>query len=303
MGSAPKSAPEKQSRRRFVFALAAVLVLFAAIIGAVLYLTGESFRSYVQTRVVTQLEQITGGRVELGRLNWTLYRLQVEADNLTIHGLESPDQIPYAHVDRMLLQLKIFSLLEQDLGIRALELDRPVFHLIVYPDGHTNQPVPRKARITAKPDIQQLFHLELDRAEVLDGMLIINQRRIPLDLNASGVAAEMSYVGRDQYQGKVRMGGIAVKYRDFLPTQVSAEVEFSLRPDEFRVKSAKLSTSKSTVTFSGQLMKFNDPTIEAKFEAALNLAELGPATRNPEIRDGAATVRGTVQYSAGKLRF
>ncbi len=299
MGSAPKSAPEKQSRRRFVSALAAVLVLFAVIIGAVLYLTGESFRSYVQTRVVMQLEQITGGRVELGRLTWTLYRLQVEADNLTIHGLESPDQVPYAHVDRMLLQLKIFSLLEQDLGIRALELDRPVFHLIVYPDGHTNQPVPQKARITAKPDIQQLFHLELDRAEVLDGMLIINQRRIPLDLNASGVAAEMSYVGRDQYQGKVRVGGIAVKYRDFVPTQVSAELEFSLNPDQFRVKSAKLSTSKSTVAFSGQLMKFADPTIETNFEAALNLAELGPTTRHPEVRDGAATVRGTVQYSAG----
>ena len=199
----------------------------------------------------------------------------------------------------MLLQLKIFSLLEQDLGIRALELDRPVFHLIVYPDGHTNQPVPQKARITAKPDIQQLFHLEVDRAEVLDGMLIINQRRIPLDLNASGVAAGMSYVGRDQYQGKVKVAGIAVKYRDFVPTQVSADVEFSLRPDQFQVKTAKLSTSKSTVTFSGQLMKFADPTIETNFEAALNLAELGPVTRNPEVRDGAATVRGTVQYSAG----
>lgn len=299
MGSAPKSAPEQKSRRRFVLVLVAVVAIFPAIIGALLYLTGENFRNYVRSRVVLELEQMTGGRVELGKLTWTLYRLQVEADNLTIHGLESPNQVPYAHVDRMLLQLKIFSLLEQDLGIHRLELDRPVFHLIVYPDGHTNQPVPQKARISAKPDIQQLFHLELDRAEIRDGWLIVNERRIPLDFSASPVKAEMSYAGKNRYQGKLTVGGVALKYRDLLPTQANAEVEFSLLADQLQVKAAKLSTAKSTITLRGQLTRFSDPLVQANFEAVLNLAELGLVTRNAEVRDGNAAVRGSVQYSAG----
>ncbi len=285
-----------------------MLALFGASIGAVLYLTSDVFRDYVRTRVIAQLEQITGGRVELGKLTWNLSHLEVNAENLTIHGLEGPDQEPYAHVDHMRLQLKIFSLLEQDLGIRYLELDRPVFHLIVYPDGHTNQPVPPKASITVKPDIQQLFHLELDRADVRNGTVIINERRMPLDLSARDVDAEISYAARgNEYQGKLKLGDLTVGYRDFLPTKASAEIEFSLRQDQFDLKSARISTAKSSVSLSGQLTKFANPTVEGSFVAALNLAELGPLTRNPELRDGNAEVRGSVRYfrgsyaSAGKL--
>ncbi len=300
MGSAPKSAPDKKSRRRFTLTLVMVLALFGATIGAVLYLTSDGFRDYVRTRVIAQLEQITGGRVELGSLTWNLSHLEVNAENLTIHGLEGADQEPYAHVDHMRLQLKIFSLLEQDLGIRYLQLDRPVFHLIVYPDGHTNQPVPPKAAITVKPDIQQLFHLELDRADVRYGTVIINERRMPLDMSARDVDAEISYAARgNEYQGKLKLGDLTLGYRNFLPTKASAEIEFSVLQDQFNLKSARINTAKSSVILSAQLTKFANPTVEGSFIAALNLAELGPLTGNPELRDGTGEVRGSIRYFAG----
>ena len=299
MGSAPKSAPAAKSNRRFFLTLGAVAALFAATIGAVLYLTGESFRNYVRGRVVTELQEITGGRVELGNLTWNLYLLQVEASNLTIHGLEGPDQVPYAHVDHMLLRLKIFSLLDQDLGIQALTLDRPVFHLIVNADGSTNQPIPPRARLSAKPGIQQLFRLELDRAQIHDGLLIVNERRIPLDVNASGVSAEMAYAGRSRYEGKIKAEGILVKYRDFLPTQTGVDLEFDVQPDQLEVKTAKLTTAKSTVTLSGQVTKFAGPSVKASLAASLDLGELGAVTRNLEVRNGSASVHGQVEYAGG----
>ncbi|HLH06319.1 MAG TPA: translocation/assembly module TamB domain-containing protein [Terriglobales bacterium] len=300
MGTAPQTAPERKSRRRFVAAVVAMALLFVGTISSVLYLTSDSFRSYVRGRVVSQLEEMTGGRVELGRLDWNLSKLQVEAQDLTIHGLEAPGDTPYVHIGRMRLQLKIFSLLEQDLGIRDLLLDRPVVHLIVYPDGRTNQPVPRKARTLPRPNLQQLFHVELDRTELRDGLLIVNEQRIELNGNAQNVMAEMFYAARtDEYKGRVKVGSVAVRYGNYLPTQLSTDFEFALRHDQLEVKSAKLSTPKSSVTLSGSVNKFSSPVVEVRFEGSGDLAELGTISRNSELRKGFVGISGSVQYSAG----
>jgi translocation and assembly module TamB len=45
--------------------------------------------------------------------------------------------------------------------LRDLEISRPAFHLIVYPDGSTNQPHPRKPRKSqGKPALDTFFDLQ-----------------------------------------------------------------------------------------------------------------------------------------------
>ena len=39
--------------------------------------------------------------------------------------------------------MKIISLLSTTVGLHSLVLDHPVVHVIVYPDGSTNAPVPQ----------------------------------------------------------------------------------------------------------------------------------------------------------------
>src|SRR5208282_3439551 len=115
----------------------------------------------------------------LKSFHWKLSKLEFEARDLTIHGLESADQVPYAHVDRLLVRLKILSLLRRQIGIRELELEHPVVHLIVYPDGSTNQPAPRtKASGGAVAGV--LFELAIDRLLVEHGELLWNHQPVPL---------------------------------------------------------------------------------------------------------------------------
>ena len=103
------------------------------------------FRIAFAARVVAELEKSTGGRVELKKFSWRLTHLEFEADDLTIHGLEAPDQVPYAHIDRLFVRLQILSFFRAKIGLNYLEGDHPVVHLIVYPDGSTNQPKPKQA--------------------------------------------------------------------------------------------------------------------------------------------------------------
>jgi len=107
------------------------------------YSTTDSFRDLVRQRLVAMLEQMTGGRVVLGSLHTVPFHFQVEVRDLTIHGREQPGEVPYAHLDSLMAQIKIWSIWRPEVGLSYLILDHPVVHIILYSDGSTNQPKPK----------------------------------------------------------------------------------------------------------------------------------------------------------------
>ena len=94
------------------------ITLLALMIAAGLYLSSDSFADRVRLKVIAKMEEITGGRVELKGFRWKLAKLQFEADNLTIHGLEPVGEIPYAQAERLKIQVKIIALFSGEIGLR-----------------------------------------------------------------------------------------------------------------------------------------------------------------------------------------
>ena len=84
-------------RRIWKYLLSAFLVCLLVLGGLAWYATTNSFQAMVRHRLIAELEKTTGGRVELGSFHTSPFRLRVEVRNLTIHGTEGPDQIPYFH--------------------------------------------------------------------------------------------------------------------------------------------------------------------------------------------------------------
>src|SRR5271165_7116251 len=139
----------KPGRRQiWKYLLGLMLVGAVALVGVGWYSTTESFRTLVRRRLIATLERMTGGRVELASIHIVPFHLQLEVRNLTIHGREQPGEVPYAHVDSLLAQVKILSLLRTELGLNYVVLDHPVFHIIIYPDGTTNQPEPPEKQVS-----------------------------------------------------------------------------------------------------------------------------------------------------------
>ena len=134
------SRPKKRKFARYflLVSLATILLLAAA----AWYVTTDSFQSMVRHRLVAELERVSGGRVELASLHTVPFRLQVEMRGLTIHGRETANDTPYIHVDSLIAEIKVISLLETRFGFATLILEQPKLHIIVYPDGATNQPEP-----------------------------------------------------------------------------------------------------------------------------------------------------------------
>ncbi|HKR97693.1 MAG TPA: hypothetical protein VJW55_20110, partial [Candidatus Angelobacter sp.] len=148
--------------------LMCVLLLLLGFSVLLWYVTTDSFQQMARARVVTALEQATGGKVELRAFHAVPLRRQVEVRDLTIHGKEAAGEQPYAHVDSMIAVINLSSALCAKLAFYSLVLQHPVIHVIFYPDGSTNQPTPPQK---GNASLERLFAVSARKLEVRKGEL------------------------------------------------------------------------------------------------------------------------------------
>ena len=281
--------------RAFGFVLGVLTLVFVALIW---YSHTDSFHAWVHRRVVADLEETTGGKVELGQLDWSLSRLNFVAKGLVIHGSEGVDQQPYLRAENITINAKVLSWLGRQVGLRSIAIDKPFIHLIVYPDGHTNQPHPAKPQQPGG-SVQQLFDVKLEHAELRDGLLLVNDRAMPFDFSADDVQAAMTYVAASQrFDGHVNIGQMRARYKNFKPFLVGATADFSLFPNQVQVKGLKATSENSVVEASGRVIDFVNPRADLSYSAVIDLAQAGDVMLIPQFRRGTMTLNGTGQYTA-----
>ena len=262
------------------------------------YSTTDSFRNLVRRHLIATLEKMTGGRVELGSIHTVPFHLQLEVRDLTVHGREQPGEVPYAHLNSVMAEIKIWSILRPDIGVNYLILDHPVIHIILYPDGSTNQPEPKLKQASEKRPVEQLFALSINQLEVRHGELLWGDRRIPLDFTASSVSADMSYaLFRRSYDGNILLGKVDTIFKDYRPFAWTAEAHFSLSRNRLQLRSLKASSGRSVVQAKGVIQDFSQPDfshtkVEADYDASVDLAEAAGIARRPEFRRGMVRLTG-----------
>jgi translocation and assembly module TamB len=290
-------------RKVWKYLLWSMLGSMAALLALGWYSTTDSFRELVRGRLVATLEQITGGRVELGSFHIVPFHFQVEVRNLTIHGREQPGEIPYAHFDSLMAQVKIWQILRPEIGLNYVILDHPVIHIILYRDGTTNQPEPRVKQTSTKRPLEQLFALSINQIEVRHGDLIWGNQRIPLDFAASNVSADMSYaLFRRTYDGNLLIGKADIAYANYHPFSWTAEAHFSLSRNRLLLQLLKATSGRSTLQAKGQVQNFSQPDfsqikIDADYDASLDLSEAAVIVGRPEFRRGVVRLTGHGSWS------
>lgn len=279
-------------------------MIIGAIITALSYVHSNSFREMVRSEIVAQLERVTGGKVEVGSITWSLSGLQVDVSNLTIYGKEKPGDIPYAHFDHAHVTLKVISFFRRELGLRELDVEHPVIHLIVYPDGSTNQPQP-KIKQTSNGELEQLFALRADHLRIVDGELVLNEKRIPLDLEANGIAASMAYVAAPEngYKTHIQFGRVRLQRAGAEQVLSQGQTDFTIQKNAIHVSSLQWTSGKSRVQARGTVTDLRNPRIDATYSGTVELRSLGNALGIAELRDGAAEFGGTLRYRSSEDFF
>ncbi len=262
------------------------------------YINTDSFQQMVRKRLVVELERITGGKVDLGSIHTVPLQLRVEVRDLTVHGTEGPNQVPYAHVDRLLAQIKIISILGTEFGFDSLVLESPVIHLILYPDGSTNQPEPKEKSVSNENPVERLFDVSINRLEVRHGEFLWNDEKMPMDFVVNDVSADMTYSFlRRRYESNVLLGKAETWLPDYRPISWTAEAHFTLSKNSVEVKSITATSGRSRLVLSGRVDDFHQPKINANYDATIDLMEGGAIVRQPNLRRGTLQTTGHGTWS------
>ncbi len=292
--------PVPPERRRILWKLFLSFCVFTLIGFGLLawYVTTDSFQQRVRRRVIVSAEKLTGGRVELGELHTTPFRLRIDARNLTIHGREAPDQAPFLHVDRLQAELKIISLLSTTVGLHSLVLEHPVAHIIAYPDGTTNAPVPQTSLSSNQGPVEQLISLSVSHIAVQQGELLWEDKKVPFDFAARDLELLLNYsLLRRQYEAHVVAGSIATRVAQYPSFVWRADAALVLARGRADISSLTLTSGKSEIHFAGHLQDFHNPKVSADYHGLADLGELSPLLRQLQVRKGTAQFEGKVSWS------
>jgi translocation and assembly module TamB len=277
-----------------------VLLLLLIAIAGLMYVSSDSFHERMRQSAIATVQAATGGRTELKKLNWSLTHRTVELTDLTVHGRESEGEAPLLHVKSLTATIKIISFFSRDFSLDQIIVNEPTAHLIIYPDGTTNQPVPAQKPPSSGDSVQQMFALAIGHAELNRGVVIVNEQRIPLDLRAEDVIARLAYLQQQKrFDGKLSTSNVEVKSPNIKTINGSADATFNLYSDHAQIQSLTLGFKHSQLTALGDISSFQPFKAQFQYKGEGDLAELASVFKVPELRAGHIIANGAATFING----
>ncbi len=294
------SDPPLPQRRRILWKLLLLFCVFSLVGFGVVgwYVTTDAFQQKVRSRVVTSIEKITGGRVELGELHITPFRLRIDARNLTIHGSEKSDEVPFFKVDRLQAELKIISIFSKTIGLHSVVLEHPVAHVINYADGSTNVPNPGVNLSNHQGPVERLLELSVGHIEVNHGLLVWEDNSVPLDFAARDLAIFLNYsLLRRQYEARVIAGAVDTRIERY-PTFIwGTDALVVLARGHADISSLTITSGKSELHIAGRLQDYHHPQLTGEYHGVADLGQLAFLTKQMDLRKGKAQFQGTGSWN------
>jgi len=280
--------------------LAIVLILTVAIVVA---FEAGLVERWMRRIAIRQLEQNTGARVEIGSFHLHAWRLRVEMDDLTLHGLESAGTPPLFRAARVDLQIHILSFWRREFVLDELLIDRPQLALRIEKDGHSNLPTPRIRR-TDRPWRETLFHLRIGRLVLRDGSAAINDHGIPLSLHGQDLEFllhyEASVPGAEFYVGNFKWQKVELAERRDIPFLFDISAKFTLHRDSFELDELIWKLPHSELNLRAELPTFARSDWNLRYRGRLSLADARTIFRQPTTPDGIAEFSGLGSYLSGE---
>jgi translocation and assembly module TamB len=289
-------------RRPWKYLLIAGAVVAVSFLSLLFYVTTDSFQALVRRRLVAEVERITGGRAEIGSFHTTPFRLQIAVRNITVHGREAGNEVPLAHVDRIVARLKLSSLLRSELAFYQVVLDQPVVHVVFYPDGTTNFPPRKPAANSSQTSVEKLFALSIDHFELRHGLILWNDQTVPVDFTARDTSLQMDYSYlHGRYDGRVLLGLVDTKLLDYRPFGWMTETEFTVAPNSAVITSFKWNSGRSHLSANGQVTDLRHPRLQLNYDAHVDLTEAASIARRRDLRSGLLEFRGHGEWTPDRF--
>lgn len=315
--------------------VAALVILSFVLVIAIVLQTGAVDR-WARGAIVGQLEQMTGGKAELGAFRFSLWSLRAELENLVIHGREPEGTPPFFRAEYMLVDLHLVSLFGRQIRLDELHIHRPAVHVRFDEEGRSNAPSPApraeshspagtpQASPAASPAatppkgsspdaapssatppaVQRLFDLRIGRVRLTEGYILYNDVRVPLVAEGEEFNFTFQYQpgepGADYYSGEMSWEQMRLVARRYLPFASDVALRFRLGRERFDVDELRWKLPHSAFRVTAAAAPLAAPELTAEYDGTLDLQDLRDILRKPNSPLGKVDLAGRVGRAGGK---
>ena len=272
-----------------------VIVLLAAAVGGYFYLQSRYFQAYAVSKIVEQADQTTGGKSEIGGLDFSLSTLTAHLYNIKLRGKEGPGQPPLLQADKLTVRIKIVSAFHQHLALRELLIDHPVVHLQVSQDGKNNLPAAPPSQGSSQASI---FDLAVGHVQLTNGEIDYNDRKTPIDADLYDLGIDIHFNALlERYEGHLSYDRGQVDYAKYASLHHSLTLAFNASASRFNLESALLRVGSSAVSLRAAVTNYANPTADGDYQIQVQTQDF--ASMSPTAAPaGDVTLRGKVHYQA-----
>ncbi len=279
--------------------------LFLCVVATWTFLQSNWLKTRVRNRIVSAAERATGGRVELGAVDYDWYSLTLHFHHVVIHGTEPPRVQPLFKAKSVDIGLTIHSLLQGDIRLNFLTLDQPEVHLQFNGDGTSN--IPQVARANNKGHIaEDILDLQAKRYQLKNGAVKINWQRFPLDVEGKDMTALLKY--DRQNGGSYHIAFSSTNTSSWPPRLAKAPVNLTLharlKQDRITFDQVDLQSSAFRLKADGYLANFVHPQAMIDLHGRFAGNAITEALDLPEWHGSQLLIDGVGQYDlANAARF
>ena len=269
------------------------MVLVLLVVGIFALLHNARFHQFL----LHKADQIASGRlgtqVSLQNFAIHLSNLSVDLYGLTIDGAPPHPAPPLLQVQHVELQFRIVSIWDRKWYFENIRADNPVVRIFTDVRGISNLPT---LKSTGSSNAN-FFELGVRHASLHHGELYVNNKKIPLDAELRDVNFFSSFdTAKQAYSGSLSYRDGELQFGSFNPIPHNLEAQFKATPNTFYLTNAKVDSGLSAVNATATLSHYDDPIINAQYEAVLNDSLARQILRMPSIPSGIVVSNGSVQY-------
>ncbi|MFZ0590411.1 MAG: translocation/assembly module TamB domain-containing protein [Bryobacteraceae bacterium] len=290
-------------RRSFLVGGIVLLALLAACAGLGVFLLQSNWlNNQLRTRIVSSLENATGGTVDFESLHYDWRTLTVSIHNLAIHGTEPAAGPALFRAKDIQVGFRIVSLLKRDIDLARVFVDQPSIYVLVRPDGTTNVPAPR-ARNRAGLDIH-LLSLAVRSFEIHDGGAEFDHKRYRFDLDGQHFRADLRYGAREaMYLGHMASEQVRINSPYSVPVLASVKTDLRFGRDHIGFENFSIAAGSTSLNGSASVDHFVSPVETVRLRASVDVQQIFTLFKIYKMRSGRAELTGDGMYQDGVYSF
>ncbi len=268
-----------------------VLLLLVVGVGALLH--NGRFHQYLLHKADQVASERLGTRVTLQNFSIRLANLSVDLYGLTIDGAPPYSTPPLLQVRHIALDFRVVSVWHRKWYFDHIRADNPVVRIRTDARGISNLPTLKSTGSTHA----NIFELGIRHASLHHGELYANDKKIPLDAELRDVDFSSSFdSGKRTYSGSLSYRDGQMRFGSFNSIRHNLQAQFTATANTFDLTNMKIDSGSSQFGMTATLSNYDDPTINAHYNAVLDGTAVRQVLKNHSIPSGSVVTSGSVQY-------